>query len=50
MDPTLGEKMERSKELAKDVVRAAIPSVISLAKSRVMDLIPIRDARDELID
>lgn len=47
-DPTVGEKIEFAKARAKDVVRAAIPGVVSLATSGVVDLKPLLEARDEL--
>ena len=44
--PKLGEKIELTKELAKEVVRASLPGVVSLVTSGVVDIKALLEARD----
>ena len=48
--PRLGKKIERTKELAKEVVRATLPGVVGLATSGVVDLRALLEARDGMSD
>lgn len=47
-NPTLEEKIGRTKELAKVVLRVALPGIVSLATSGAVDVEPLLEARDEL--
>ena len=48
MSPSLGEEIKRTQDLAKKVVLAVVPGVVSLATQGVVDLNSLREGQDRL--